>query len=491
MVKTRLLLTTAVGLLATTAPAPAKQPPVVEPTYQVSAERIAGLADFVDGVMAQQIATREVAGAVVTTVYRGRVLFTRGYGMAEVDKGVPVDAARTLFRPGSVSKMFTWTALLQQVEQGRVSLDADVNTYLDYRIPDYKGQPIRVRDLLSHTPGMSDRSDIVAASPDKLVYYAAWLKTHMPQRLWAPGTEVAYSNYGAALAGYIVERVSGEQYPDYVERHIFKPLGMTSTTFREPLLPALAPRMATGYRYKDGRLIAQPFELFSLVMPAGSATSSAVDMNRFMLAILGGGRLDGARILKPESVRLLMSDSVANTPGFPGMAHGFFVVRATGPRLVGHGGNTDDFHSNMILAPEAGLGFFVSETGGEGSYGGRTELTEALIGRLFPQAPAVRVAAPAGERLPLGAYRSNRRDYSEPIDSKDDLKITSAEGGGITVTGESRTSYWQRIGPMLFEQVTGRRAGGPYEQLRFYQRGREWCLGFTSQPHVVYRLVKS
>jgi hypothetical protein len=197
MVKMRLLLAIAVGLLVTAVPTPAKQPPVAALTYQVSAERIAGLPDFVDGVVAQQIATREVAGAVVTVVYRGRVLFTRGYGMADVDRGVPVDAARTLFRPGSVSKMFTWTALLQQVEQGRVSLDADVNTYLDYRIPDYKGQPIRVRDLLSHTPGMSDRSDIVAASPDKLVYYAAWLKTHMPQRLWAPGIEVSYSNYGA------------------------------------------------------------------------------------------------------------------------------------------------------------------------------------------------------------------------------------------------------------------------------------------------------
>ncbi|TGX53161.1 class A beta-lactamase-related serine hydrolase [Sphingomonas gei] len=458
--------------------------------YAVPQTRIAGLADFVDGVMAQQIATREVAGAVVTVVHRGRVLFTRGYGFADVDKGVPVDAQRTLFRPGSVSKMFTWTALLQQVELGRVSLDADVNTYLDFKIPPLEGKPIRVRDLFSHTVGMSDVAGITAPSVDKLVPYREWMKTHIPKRLWPAGTEVSYSNYGAALAGYIVEQVSGEPFPDYVERHIFKPLDMHSSTFREPLPAALAPRMATGYGFKEGRFEAKPFELFSMIMPAGSGTSSGPDMNRFMMAMLNGGALGKARILKPESVKLLMRDSRANAPDLPGMAHGFFVVREAGPRLVGHGGNTGDFHSNMILAPEAGLGFFISETGGQGSYGGRTELTEALIGRLFPQTPMPRVAAPAGEKLPLGAYRGNRRDYSRPIDPERDLKVAAAGANAVTVLNDGRTTYWERVGPMLFEQVTGARAGGPYERLRFYGEVGRWRLSFSSQPHTTYHLVQ-
>jgi len=458
-------------------------------TYAVPQARLAGLAEFVDGVMAQQLATREVAGAVVTVVYRGKVLFARGYGFQDIDKGIAVDPQHTLFRPGSVSKMFTWSALLQQVERGRVSLDADVNTYLDFKIPPFEGKPVRVRDLLQHTPGMSDVGGLTAPSVDKLVPYQQWLKDRIPQRLWAPGTEVSYSNYGAALAGYIVERVSGEPFPDYVEKHIFAPLGMTATTFREPLPAALAPHMATGYRYKDGRLEAKPFELFSPVMPAGSGTSGAPDMARFMMAMLNGGALGKARILKPGSVKLLMADSFANAPGLPGMAHGFFVVREA-PRLVGHGGNTGDFHSNMILAPEAGLGFFVSETGGQGSYGGRTELTEALIGRLFPMAPAPRVAAPAGENLPLGAYRVNRRDYSRPAAPERDLKVAAAGANAITVTSEGRTTYWERIGPMLFEQVTGARAGGPYERLRFHGEEGNWRLAFTSQPHVAYHLVQ-
>ncbi len=466
----------------------AQAPPAA--TYAIPSKRIAGLADFVDGVMAQQIATREVAGAVVTVVHDGQILFAHGYGFANVDKQLPVDPQQTLFRPGSVSKMFTWAALLQQVELGRVSLDADVNSYLDYKIPEFQGQPIRVRDLLSHSPGMSDVAGITAPSLDKLVPYGEWMKSHVPQRMWPAGTEVAYSNYGAGLAGYIVERVSGEPFPDYVERHIFTPLGMTSTTFREPLPAALAPRMATGYRLKDGRFTARPFELFSMIMPAGSGTSSAPDMARFMMAMLNDGALGTARILSPESVRLLMSNSRANAPDLPGLAHGFFVNRDSGPRIIGHGGNTGDFHSNMILVPEAGLGFFISETGGQGSYGGRTELTEALIGRLFPQAPSPRAVAPAGETLPLGAYRANRRDYSRPVNPERDVKITAAGANALSVTNDGRTTYWQRVGPLRYEQVTGARAGGPYEQLRFYGEEGRWRLSFTSQPHTTYHQVK-
>ncbi len=248
---------------------------------------VAGLAEFVDGVVAQQIATREVAGAVVTVVYQGRVLFTRGYGSADVARGVPVDGQRTLFHPGSVSKLFTWTALMQQVEAGKVDLDADVNGYIDFTIPPFEGKPVRVRDLLSHSPGFSDVGGLIYESFDKTQPYQQWLKTRIPARLWPAGTEIAYSNYGAALAGYIVERVSGEAFPDYVDHHIFGPLGMNSSTFREPLTGTMAANMATGYKVKDGRLVAEPYELFSNVMPAGSGSSTGPDMARFIMAMLG------------------------------------------------------------------------------------------------------------------------------------------------------------------------------------------------------------
>ncbi|QKR99803.1 beta-lactamase family protein [Sphingomonas sp. CL5.1] len=476
-----LVCTAPVALLAPTSPATARQ--------ARADDRLAGLADFVDGVMAEQIASREVAGAVVTVVANGRVLFTRGYGFANVAKQVPVDGQRTLFRPGSVSKLFTWVALTQQIEQGRVDLDADVNRYLDFRIPDFQGAPIRVRDLMSHSPGMSDVGGFITDSPDKLTPYQQWIKAHVPARLWAPGTEIAYSNYGAALAGYIVERVSGEAYPDYVERHIFAPLGMTSTTFREPLPAALAPRMADGHRLVNGQLVPRSFEYLSAIMPAGSATSSAPDMARFMLAILGNGALAGKRILRPESIALLERDSLTNVAGMPGLAHGFLVEREAGPRMIGHAGNTADFHSDLVLAPAQGIGFFISFTGGQGSYVARTELRNALIGRLFPRAPAPRYTGDAPPP-PLGAYRANRRDYSRPANPAHDLKVEMPAPHVITVTAEGMKTAYAQIAPDEYEQVTGARAGGPYDRLKFYGGPRDPRLSLASEPYETYHFVK-
>ena len=446
--------------------------------------RLATLPAFVDGVVAQQIATREVAGAVVTVVHRGRVILLRGYGLANVDRNVPVDPARTLFRPGSVSKLFTWVALMQQIERGRVSMDADVNRYLDFTIPPFEGKPIRVRDLFAHTPGMSDVGGISTADPSKLVPYAAWIKTHIPRRVWAPGTEISYSNYGAALAGYLVERVSGEPFADYMERHLFTPLKMTSTTFREDMPPAMEGRRALGYKLIDGRFVAQPTEYYGVIMPAGAASATGSDMSRFIMAMLGDGRLGSARILSPASVRTLHSTSFANAPGLNGMAHGFMVLREANPRLVGHGGNTRDFHSNLILAPEADLGFFISTTGGEESYGARTELTDALVGRLFPQAPTARQADASGPAPRLGSYRINRRNYETPAKPERDLKISALGSGAVTVELEGRKTHWQRIGAGMYEQATGARTGGPYDRLLFYGDTADPRLSFASQPHV-------
>jgi CubicO group peptidase (beta-lactamase class C family) len=474
-------------LLVPSSPFAQAKPAATTVSTSIDRAKLAGLPDFIDGILAQQIAQREVAGAIITVVHHGKVVMTRGYGFADVDNGIAVDGQQTLFRPGSVSKLFTWTALMQQVEGGKVDLDADVNRYLDYEIPPFQGKPIRVRDLFAHAVGMSDLS-YAEGEWEKEEAYQSFLKTHIPQRLWAPGGEISYSNYGASLAGYIVERVSGEAFPDYVERQIFQPLGMASTTFREPLTGRNAAHMALGYELADGRFKAKLYERYDKIMPAGSAASTAPDMARFIMAMLNNGALGGARILKPDSVRFLESDSIANALGLPGMAHGFMVAREAGPRLVGHGGNTMDFHSYLLLAPDEGFGFFVSMTGGQGSYGARTELSDAIIGRLFPQAPATRWTQ-AGIKPPVGAYRVNRRDYAKPADPAADLKLSLQGEHGLLMEAQGRKSYWEQIGPALYEQVTGARRGGPYDRLLFYGTSDDPRISFGSQPHVTYHLV--
>lgn len=471
-----------------TAAQPQRRAPAA--TAPLDAARLASLENFIDGVMAQQLATREVAGAVVTVVHGGRVIVSRGYGYADIDRGVKVDPTRTLFRPGSVGKLLTWVTLMQQVEAGRVRLDADVNDYLDFRIPAFEGKPIRVRDLLQHTPGMSDLGNFSAETADKLVPYNQWIKTHVPKRLWAPGTETSYSNYGAALAGYIVERVSGIPFADYIEQRLFTPLGMTSTTFREPLPPALAPRMALGYRVEDGRFVAQPFELYSAIMPAGSDTSSGTDMAKFMMMILNNGQLGAARVLKPESVRLLTSDSFGNVSGLPPMAHGFMVRGVGTTRLVGHGGNTGDFHSDLVLSPQHGFGFFISTTGGPGSYGARTELAEAIIGRMFPQAPTPAYAGSEADGAVIGSYRANRRDYDREPDPKRDIKVSLPRAGTVLIDNGITKTQWRRVGPATYEQITNARDGGPYDRITFYRRGDGVRMSYATQPHMTWHLVQ-
>jgi CubicO group peptidase (beta-lactamase class C family) len=449
----------------------------------------AELAGFVDGIVAEQIAAREVAGAVVTIVQNGRVVLNRGYGHQDVAAGVPVDATRSLFRPGSVSKLITWTALMQQIERGRVDLDADVNRYLDFTIPPFEGKPIRVRDLFTHSVGMSDAPGIITRDPAKLLTFRDWMKRNIPRRVWAPGTEIAYSNYGAALAGYIVAQVSGEDFDTYVERQLLGPLKMDSTSFREPLPPALVPRMTKGYRLENGRFVEQPPELISAIAPAGSGTSNGPDMARFIRMLLGGGTLDGRQVLKPESVRFLLSDGLSNAPGLPGMAHGFFVFRQQGPRLVGHGGNTADFHSILVLAPQSNAGFFISMTGGVGSYGARTELADLLVARLFPDTPMAGQPRPADEPQPVGAFRANRRNYDAPVRPEYDATVAVAGPNALTVTMEGKASHWERVGPLLYERVTATGRTGPFERLQFVSGGAGWRLVFGTQPHMAWHRV--
>ena len=164
---------------------------------------------WLDGFMPNVLATGDMAGAVVVVVKDGQVLTQRGFGFADVARRRPVDPERTLFRPGSISKLFTWTAVMQLVEQGRLNLDADVNRYLDFEIPPRDGQPITLRNIMTHTAGFEEQvKTLIGYDREHAPPYDELLKRWIPSRVYAPGTTPAYSNYATALAGYIVQRVS-------------------------------------------------------------------------------------------------------------------------------------------------------------------------------------------------------------------------------------------------------------------------------------------
>ncbi len=422
---------------------------------------------WLDGFLPFALASGDVAGAVVVVVKDGRMLVQRGYGYADVAAGRPVHPESTLFRIGSVSKLFTWTAVMQLVETGRLDLDRDINDYLDFDVPARDGQPMTMRHLMTHTPGFEEAiKNLITDDPGRLRPLNEYLKRWTPARIFPPGEVPAYSNYGVSLAGYIVERISGESLDDYLDAHIFAPLAMTTATSRQPLPEALTSQMSRAYATASGP--SQPFELVTLA-PAGSATASGADMAKFMIAWLGGGRTDGGTILEPETVRQVFGTRLAVVPPLNGMLLGFMEQDRKGRRIIGHGGDTLYFHSSLDLFPDDGVGVFLSmnSTGTAGAaYDIRTALLDNFADRYFPVpdvVPAVDDASAAEHaRLMTGVYKASRRAQSSFLALPylfSQVEVSFTEDDGLRVPAltdfSGQPMRWVETGPFVWQQVDG------------------------------------
>jgi CubicO group peptidase (beta-lactamase class C family) len=356
----------------------------------------AALAGFFDAALPGRLAHDRVPGAVVSVVSGDRTVFAKGYGISEAEHGVAFDPARSLVRIASITKPFTWTAVMQQVEAARLDLDADVNTYLkDFKVPATYRRPVTLQTLMNHTSGFEDRViGIAARSAAEVPPLGDFLAANMPARIRPPGEVTAYSNYGAALAGFIVSQVSGERYDQYVRRHILEPLGMAHSTATEPVPTALAADLARSYDSATNPPKPVPFTLDRLT-PDGSVSATAADLARFMLAHLNGGQLAGRRILGPAAEAQMQQSSFAADPRLGGYAHGFMERRINGHRVLMHDGSWEGFESALILIPGCKLGVFVS-TNGTGGIDSVIDLIPRFFDRFAPR-PAVpdAVAAPA------------------------------------------------------------------------------------------------
>jgi CubicO group peptidase (beta-lactamase class C family) len=397
------------------------------------------LETFLDGVISKQLQVDHIPGAAVCVVKDGQMLFAKGYGSADLQAGRPVNAQTTLFRIGSVSKLFTATAVLQLAEQGKLSLHADVNTYLKtFHLPATYPEPITLAHLLTHTAGFEGRETGLQAArtTSDLKPLGQLLAEHMPARVRPPGELTAYSNYGIALAGYIVEQVSGMPFEQYVEQHIFQRLRMRSSTFRQPVEARLSADLSQGYTYSNRVYRPDPFEAIA-VPPAGAMSATATDMARFMLAQLQNGRLGTERIFQEATAKAMQTQQFTNDPRVPGgMAYGFEVHYRNGQRLLVHPGGTSDFYSLLALLPEQQVGVFVAYN----SFGGAADylsypLLQAFLDHYFPAPREPRPSPPAGfaERISQisGTYWGTDRSYTtweKLIDSF--IWAWSANGGG-------------------------------------------------------------
>lgn len=397
---------------AASAPAAVDASPAVA-TPELNAD---DLSRFFDGLIPFALERGDMAGAVVSVVKDGDVLLARGYGHANLATGQVPSPETSIYRPGSISKLFTWTAVMQQVEQGKLDLDADINRYLDFAIPPRDGKPVTLRQLMTHTGGFEDTASGMFPASAAGVDLEAYLKSHMPRRIYDAGMYTAYSNYGCGLAAYIVQRVSGERFESYVDRHIFQPLGMRHSTFLQPVPAELEPLLAIGYKTaSDG--VPKAFEMINPA-PAGGLSSTAMDMARFMLAYLDGGGRGGAAILRPETVRLMLTRQHSNAPGLNGMDLGFYDEDRNGQRIVGHAGDLDYFHSDLHLLLDAHVGIFVSfnSLGNEaGAHVVRKEILRRFLDRYYPQPVKHTAASPSAAddaAKVAGWYRSTRRNDS-------------------------------------------------------------------------------
>jgi CubicO group peptidase (beta-lactamase class C family) len=421
---------------------------------------------FLDALIPAQLQNRDIAGAVVSVVKDGRVLLAKGYGQADFAAKKPVVADTTLFRPGSISKVFTAIAVMQLVEQGKLDLDRDVNEYLDFAISKTYAEPVTLRRLLTHTAGFEETlKNLFVPSAREMRPLHDYLVAAMPARIFPPGQVPSYSNYGLTLAGYIVERVSGEPFEKYIAAHILDPLRMEHSTFAQPLPETLAPNMSRGYLAAAQG--ARDFE-FVTASPAGALSATATDMARLMMALLGEGTLEGATILKPESVRAMEVRQFELHPDVHAIGFILMDYSMNGQRIVGHGGDTIYFHSDMMLMPEAHAGLFISyNSAGSRSGGGRTEVMRSVLNRYFPEpvsaSPTIDTKTTQTDGLAVsGVYTGSRRGDSTLLKVAAVLgqfSVTADRNGLLIIEGlqspRGGLKQWREIGPLVYREVDG------------------------------------
>jgi len=416
------------------------------------------LEGYIDGLVPTYMEENHIAGATVGIVKDGETVLLKGYGYADVESESRVDPETTLFRIGSISKMFVWTAVMQLAEDGKVDLEADINNYLtDFKVPNTYNDAITLRHLMTHSAGFEDYViGLFAKSTDRLRPLGEILAEEMPKRVRPPGLESSYSNHGTGMAAYIVEQVSGMEFEDYVEQNILEPLGMIQSTFRQPLPADLSPEMSKGYVFEGGVYKEKDFEYVPLG-PVGAASASAADMIRFMRAHLQYGQLDDGQILENSTARQMQGSAFRHANSVNPMRHGFIDMSQNGVEIIGHGGDTFWFHSNMALFPEHDLGFFISFNSANGG-SEKSEVLRDFVDHYFPEDITPEPISVSDTYLQqfAGEYRPNRYPherltYVSALLSSNSVEVSSE--GTLKTMEDEKAQFWAPIDSLTFQNT--------------------------------------
>jgi CubicO group peptidase (beta-lactamase class C family) len=345
--------------------------------------------DRIDAYVQERLAAWSVPGLSLAIVEDGRVSVTRGFGVANRERAVAM-TPQTVVGLGSTTKSVTALAVLQLVEQGALDLDAPVTRYLPwFSMDDPRAGEITLGQLLTHTAGIPASATLDGdQSPDALereVRSLDWVQLQS-----APGTRWEYANDGYNVAGLVVQAVSGMPYQQYVEEKIAKPLGMGRTTFDPARGAQLG--LAQGYVKRKGQLQPERTRLTRGYDPAGMLLSDAEDAGRYLAALLGGGALDGARVLKPETVQRMWSPAADVSDGLS-YGLGWFLRTDEGFRVAFHPGELLTMGSTFVVVPERKLGVAVLANLDSD---GKDEIAEGVTRLLLGLEPVLREVPQTG-----------------------------------------------------------------------------------------------
>ena len=406
--------------------------------------------------------TQAVPGAIGALVVGDEVIL-RGWGFADLDAGTRAGADDVRFEIGSTSKLFTWLAVMMLVEEAALDLQADVSGYLrDATVPG--DEPLTLAQLMSHRPGFEDSYALFDPEIGALPRPQA-LAASAPAQVFPRGEVTAYSNWGVALAGQIVEDVAGMSFEDFLQARILDPLGMADTTYSETTARPDQPPLSHSYRVHGGT--AHPAFRVDVGSfgPAGSFASTAADMGRFLRFLLGDGALDGSRLLAPETMAQMRTRLFDDLEGAPDMVHGFQARPLFGTMAYGHAGGLNEFLSNLVFIPELDAGVFVSQNGGTG----------ASLPFIVPDLILAHLAADAGlsdavpQAVPdaadraaelAGRYLANRREFSGPLQAlAPQMSVQALPDGAIMVPSMRQGALVRHdpIAPDLWQEPHGER----------------------------------
>jgi|SRR5690625_1079735 len=389
----------------------------------------------IDEIMENYIGeNKEIPGAAISIVKDGEIKFEKGYGFSDIEKQKSTDPKQTVFEAASISKVYTWTAMMQLVEQGKVNLQDDIFDYLpdDYLELAYPDK-VSILDLMNHTAGFEDTTEeLLTTNPNKVIPLKDYLSDQheQPTQVFRPGTVTAYSNYGTSLAGYIIERVTREDYATYMQANILDKLEMNLSSFQADYSDL---SMITNTKSKSYVKTKDHFEQvdWSYVndAPAGSLNTTVHDMAKFMLAHLGTGY---DQLFEDKATLDQMHEQISS---FTGNAHGFWERSVNDYRILEHSGNAVGYTTLMTLVPEENFGVVLFMNVGEEMSGLRVDLLNALIGE---QEKPEKVHVSQNDEKVEGTYRIARGIYTNflkllPIIGNSDVTVKQNSSGGITL----------------------------------------------------------